>query len=75
MDEREPSGRHRRPGEIHPGVAYRKDEAKDRMGWGESALRAARRRGLVVCREGKRVFILGDDLIAYLKRRRSVSKE
>ena len=69
MDKREQPVRHRLPGEVHPEVLYRADELKGRMGWSDSALRAARRRGLIVRREGKRAYILGEDVIAYLKRK------
>lgn len=68
MERREQPARHRLPGEVHPGVLYRADELKGRMGWSDSALRAARRRGLVVRREGKRVYILGEDVISYIRR-------
>lgn len=69
MERREQPARHRMPGEVHPEVLYRVDELKGRMGWSDSALRAARRRGLVVRREGKRAYILGEDVIAYIKRK------
>lgn len=69
MDRREQPARHRLPGVVHPEDLYRADELKGRMGWSDSALRAARRRGLVVRREGKRAYILGEDVIAYIKRK------
>jgi hypothetical protein len=55
------------PGEVRSGVLYRADELKERMGWSDSAFRSARRRGLKVCRDGKRAYILGEDVIAYMK--------
>jgi hypothetical protein len=68
MDERQKPTRQRLPGEVHPDVLYRADELKGRMGWSDAALRAARRRGLVVRREGKRAYVLGEDVIAYITR-------
>jgi hypothetical protein len=68
MDRREQPARHRPPGEVHPEVLYRADELKARMGWTDSSMRAARRRGLVVRREGKRAYLLGKDVIDYIKR-------
>lgn len=67
MERQERSARPHTPGEVHPGVLYRADEMKSRMGWSDSALRSARRRGLKVRRDGKRAYILGEDVIAYLK--------
>lgn len=55
-----------RPGEIDPASVYRLDEAKSRMGWGDAAFLAARRRGLKVHRVGKRGYITGSDLVAYI---------
>jgi hypothetical protein len=71
MDKREVTPRQMPPGEIHPNVLYRADEVKARMGWTDSAFRAARRRGLTVRRDGKRAYLLGDDVIDYLKGRTS----
>ena len=59
------------PGEIRSNAVYRADELKGRMGWSNSAFRAAKRRGLVVRREGKRTYILGEDLISYLVRKKA----
>jgi hypothetical protein len=67
MERQEQAVRHRLPGEICSGVLYRADELKGRMGWSDSAFRSARRRGLKVRRDGKRAYILGEDVIAYLK--------
>ena len=55
-----------RPGEINPTFVYRLDEAKSRMGWRDAAFLAARRRGLKVHRVGKRGYIKGSDLVAYI---------
>jgi hypothetical protein len=54
------------PGAILPDALYRLDEASARMGWGAHALRAARRRGLKVHRCGKRGYIAGRDLLAFV---------
>lgn len=67
MDRRQQASRNQPPGEVHAGVLYRADELKGRMGWSDSAYRAARRRGLRVRRDGKRAYILGEDVIAYMK--------
>ena len=53
-------------GVIEPAVLYRADEAKARVGWGRDAFSFARRRGLRVHRCGKRVYVVGADLIAYV---------
>jgi hypothetical protein len=42
------------------------DEAAARLGWGGHALRAARRRGLKVHRCGKRGYVAGRDLLAFI---------
>ena len=54
------------PGAILSDALYRLDEAAARMGWGGHALRAARRRGLKIHRCGKRGYIAGRDLIAFV---------
>ena len=53
-------------GAILLDALYRLDEAAARMGWGAHALRAARRRGLRVHRSGKRGYITGKDLLAFV---------
>jgi hypothetical protein len=58
------------PGAILPDALYRLDEAAARMGWGAHALRAARRRGLKVHRCGKRGYIAGRDLLAFVTQER-----
>ena len=55
-------------GAIVPEAIYRLDEAKARMGWRDAAFRAAVRAGLTIHRSGKRVFIVGADLIAFVTR-------
>jgi hypothetical protein len=56
------------PGEIVPGALYRIDEAKARMGWRNSAFRAACRAGLKTYRNGRRTYVLGSDLVAFITR-------
>ena len=54
------------PGAIAPECLYRLDEAAARMGWGGHALRQARRRGLKIHRCGKRGYVAGADLLAFV---------
>jgi hypothetical protein len=54
------------PGAILSDALYRLDEAAARLGWGGHALRAARRRGLKVHRCGKRGYVAGRDLLAFI---------
>jgi hypothetical protein len=54
------------PGAIVADALYRLDEAAARMGWGGHALRAARRRGLKIHRCGKRGYVAGADLLAFV---------
>ena len=51
---------------IDPTRLYRSDEAMLRMGWRPSGWRAARRAGLKFSRYGKRAFVMGADLIAFI---------
>jgi hypothetical protein len=53
-------------GTIDPGALYRLDEACGRLGWGDRAMREARLRGLKVHRSGKRLFVLGADILAFV---------
>lgn len=53
-------------GVIDPNAMYRADEAKARAGWGKDAFASARRKGLPVHRCGKRVYVVGADLIAFI---------
>lgn len=73
MDRRQqkpqPPPQHQPPGEILLNAIYRADELKSRMGWSDSAFRAAKHRGLKVRRDGKRVYVLGNEVIEYLKGR------
>ena len=54
------------PGGILPDAIYRADEAKARMGWRDAAFRAACRNGLRVHRVGKRAYVAGADLAAFI---------
>lgn len=55
-------------GAIVPDAIYRIDELKARMGWRDAAFRAAVRAGLKIYRSGKRIYVLGSDLIAFITR-------
>jgi hypothetical protein len=55
------------PGVIVPDALYRIDELRARMGWPASSYRAACRRGLRVQRSGKRAYVLGSDVIAFVQ--------
>ena len=54
-------------GVISAQAAYSLDQVKQRLGLGTAAIRTARRRGLVVRRVGRKSFVLGKDLLAYLE--------
>ena len=54
------------PGAIVSDAIYRADEAKARMGWRDAAFRAACRNGLRVHRVGKRAYVAGADLAAFI---------
>ena len=55
-------------GAVIPNALYRLDEIKARMGWRDAAFRAAVRAGLKTHRSGKRLYVLGSDLIAFVTR-------
>jgi hypothetical protein len=61
------------PGMIFPEALYRVDELRARMGWATSSYRAACRRGLPVRRSGKRAYVLGADVIAFVANEQRVS--
>jgi len=54
------------PGAIVSDAIYRADEAKARMGWRDAGFRAACRRGLKVHRCGKRTYVTGAALVAFI---------
>jgi hypothetical protein len=56
------------PGTIEPGVMYTLPEFRRRVGWGLYATRTARRNGLRVIRTAGRVYVRGDDALAYFDR-------
>ena len=45
---------------------YQVEEAKRRLGWTDSAYRAATRRGLQVLESGKRRYISGQEIFRFL---------
>ncbi len=53
-------------GSVHPTTLYRLDELKSRMGWRDAAFRAAVRAGLKTHRSGKRLYVLGSDVIDFV---------
>ena len=57
---------------VYPGVIslteiYALDEAKRRLRWTESAMRAARRRGLKLLTSGKRRYVTGQEILRFLE--------
>ena len=46
---------------------YTLAEAKARLGWTDSAFRAAKRRGLQLLACGKRRYVAGDEIVRFLK--------
>jgi hypothetical protein len=56
-------------GSVDPETLYRLDEVKARMGWRDAAFRAAVRAGLKTHRSGKRLYVLGSDLIDFVTKR------
>ena len=54
------------PGLIQNGTLYNRNEIKSRMGWKDSAFRRACRNGLKTFQRGKCVYVLGEDVIAYV---------
>lgn len=54
------------PGVISLFEIYRIDEAQRRLGWSASALRSAKRRGLVVLKSGKRSYLTGREIFRFL---------
>lgn len=56
------------PGVIRPDECYTKEEFWSRVGMGQTAWRAAIRNGLPCIRTAGRVYVRGQDWIAYLDR-------
>ena len=58
--------------EAYPGIIsvhelYTLEEARRRLRWTESALRAARRRGLKLLSCGKRKYVSGKEIVRFLE--------
>lgn len=60
------------PGVILADACYSLDQVKSRLGLGTAALRTARRNGLIVRRFGRKSFVLGTDLLDYIRDRAKV---
>lgn len=56
------------PGAIEPGTLYRLEDFRARVGWGQFAMRTARRNGLRVIYTAGRAYVRGDDALAYFDR-------
>ena len=56
-------------GPIQRDTVYPLHSFLARVGWGEFAMRSARRSGLKVIRAGKGVFIRGEDFIEWLNKK------
>lgn len=68
--ETEKHGRTRRerpPGAISLHEIYTIEEAKTRLGWTDSALRSAKRRGLKLLACGKRRYVTGGEILRFLE--------
>jgi len=52
---------------IRPGEVYKLDDFQCRAGFGKAAMRAMRKRGLVVKRIGKYAFVKADDFLCLLE--------
>jgi hypothetical protein len=61
-------GKNSPPRFIDPGHLYVLDEVKARMGWRDAAFRAAVRAGLKFYRAGKRIYLLGGDIVTFVTR-------
>ena len=46
---------------------YAIEEAKSRLGWSDSAFRAAKRRGLRLLTSGKRRYVTGREILRFLQ--------
>jgi hypothetical protein len=55
------------PGVISVGDVYTLQEACARLGWSESALRSAKRRGLSPLSCGKRKYLSGQEIVRFLE--------
>ena len=57
------------PGVISVHELYTLEEARKRLRWTESSMRAARRRGLRLLSSGKRKYVTGREIIRFLENR------
>ena len=62
-------------GVISSSEIYTLEEAKARLGWTDSALRAAKRRGLQLLVCGKRRYIAGDEISRFLRSLQTASNK
>jgi hypothetical protein len=69
MPNRETDTRHptESPGAISVMEIYTLNEARQRLGWTDSSLRAAKRRGLPMLSCGKRKYVAGRDVLRFLR--------
>ena len=61
------------PGVVSVHELYTLDEVRRRLRWTESAMRAARRRGLRMLSSGKRKYVLGSDIVRFLESEQGAS--
>jgi hypothetical protein len=61
---RKPKPRGLKAGEVYP-----QEEFCERMGWGRKAFMAARDRGLPTVKESRRIYVLSDEALEWLKSR------
>lgn len=57
-------------GQISADVLYTLPELKQRLGLGDFAMRQARQAGLPVRKIGRRRYVLGSDVVTWLKARK-----
>lgn len=57
----------RHPEVISTLEIYTLNEARSRLGWTESALRSAKRRGLTLLQSGKRKYVTGKEILRFLE--------
>ena len=55
------------PGVVSIHELYTLDEARKRLRWTESAMRAARRRGLRLLSSGKRKYVTGREIMRFIE--------
>ena len=63
------------PGVISLLEVYTIAEAKSRLRWSDSALRAAKRRGLRLLLCGKRRYVTGREILRFLQSQQSIPSE